>query len=744
MWGHPICRRMTHNAGMDGRDGDQLHQSGLSEALFGSDPEPFLTACEVAGTSVSLYRRSGDEVSRTTADWRPWLITRDQIRPDGAETTRLEGDGYCWHYSFDSVRDYQKARSLAREAGVPTIDLSSPVRQYLVQSGKTLFKQMDYSGLRRMQVDLETTTLRIFDPEARILLVAVTDSHGFEEAVSGDEPAILERLNEIVQMRDPDVIEGHNLFGFDIPYLLARSEQLGIPLMWGRDGSAVTQQTKRQFPYGGIRRPYIPATVNGRHVIDTLFGLMRYDVGRGALTSYALKEAAKQLGISAKGRVYVERRDMVASFSASPEMVSQYALQDTFETAELSRIVMSADFFVTQMVPDSYQANATSGTGEKINLLMLREYLRCGCAIPTAKPSRGIVGGFTELHQTGLVERVVKADVESLYPSLMLANRIGPESDRLGVFLTLLEELTRRRLKAKSNRDALPDPDSPEWSYWDGLQSSNKILINSFFGYLGAENFWFNDPDAAEKVTLGGRELAQQIVNELKKRGCAAIEVDTDGVYFQPPASIETEEQEKEIIREVSRILPEGIHLAHDGRWKAMISLKIKNYVLLDYHGRKKMKGAALRSRADEPFGRKFLEQAVDLIFQRRHWEIRDLYTGLMKRIDEGQLEAEEFSRRERVTQKSLEGKSLKRAKDALGKSRSGDFVKLYRRKDGTLGLLEDFNNDEDREYLKNKLYKFASRLRPVLGAQLEQLCPNPQGLLKQEMAGQQKLDLFD
>lgn len=735
---------MNHNAGMEGSEGERLRTECGSEVLFGSDFEPCLTACEVDQGTVYLFYRNGDAVTRTTREWQPWLVSRDRIRPEGAEVTRLEGEGYCWHYRFGSVREYQKARGLLRESGVPAIDLVSPVRQFLVQSGKTLFKGMDYSGLRRMQIDLETTTLKTLDPDARILLAAVTDTAGFEEAVSGDEQTILGRLNEIVQQRDPDVIEGHNLFGFDIPYLLARSEQLGIPLYWGRDGSPVTQQPKRQLPYGGIRRPYIPATVFGRHVIDTYFGLMRFDVGRGALTSYALKEAARQLGISARGRVYVERSNMAASFSASPGMVTQYALQDVFETAELSRIVMPADFFITQMVPDAYQSIATTGTGEKINLLMLREYLRHGCAIPQTRPSRKIVGGYTDIHQTGLIERVVKADVESLYPSLMLSRRIGPEADHLGVFLKLLEELTRRRLAAKSSRDAASDPDSQEWAYWDGLQSSYKILINSFFGYLGAENFWFNDPDAAERVTLGGREVVQQITRELEKRGCAAIEVDTDGVYFQPPASAETEEQEKEIIREVSSRLPEGIHLVHDGRWKAMISLKIKNYVLLDYRGRKKMIGAALRSRADEPFGRRFLEQAVDLIFKRRHWEIRDLYIGLMKRIDRGELKPEEFCRRERITQKRLEGKSLKRAQGALGNYRTGDFVKLYRRRDGTLGLLEDFNNDEDREYLKDKLYRFASRLKPVLGSQMEQLCPDPQGLLKQEMAGQQKLDLFD
>ena len=53
---------------------------------------------------------------------------------------------------------------------------------------------------------------------------------------------------------------------------------------------------------------------------------------------------------------------------------------------------------------------------------------------------------------TGVVRPIVKADVESLYPSLMLVNKIAPASDTLNIFLPLLAELTTRRLEAKRQR----------------------------------------------------------------------------------------------------------------------------------------------------------------------------------------------------------------------------------------------------------------------------------------------------
>ena len=41
---------------------------------------------------------------------------------------------------------------------------------------------------------------------------------------------------------------------------------------------------------------------------------------------------------------------------------------------------------------------------------------------------------------------MVKADVASLYPSLIRAYRIGPSCDHLGVFLHLIDRLTELRL----------------------------------------------------------------------------------------------------------------------------------------------------------------------------------------------------------------------------------------------------------------------------------------------------------
>ena len=78
----------------------------------------------------------------------------------------------------------------------------------------------------------------------------------------------------------------------------------------------------------------------------------------------------------------------------------------------------------------------------------MRAYLRAGAALPAHEESDGTAHSGAALHlfAAGVAQRVVKADVASLYPSLMRAYRIGPERDRLGALLALVDRLVEQRL----------------------------------------------------------------------------------------------------------------------------------------------------------------------------------------------------------------------------------------------------------------------------------------------------------
>ena len=76
---------------------------------------------------------------------------------------------------------------------------------------------------------------------ARRFVTALADGRGWELILDGhdlDEKALLKKFVEIVRKRDPDVVAGHNLFKFDLPYLAARAKRHRVPLALGRDGGA--------------------------------------------------------------------------------------------------------------------------------------------------------------------------------------------------------------------------------------------------------------------------------------------------------------------------------------------------------------------------------------------------------------------------------------------------------------------------------------------------------------------------
>ncbi len=707
-------------------------ESDTDALLFGGDATPRIVAVEASGTTLRLYLRTEQGIQTQEEPFQPWLLSEEPMTLPSVEWETLQGDlgerrGLGYLARCATLEAFENLRRALRDENKATLVFGSLARQYLMITGQTLFKQMAFHELHRLQIDLETTTLRPDQPDAKVLMVALSDNRGYEEVLWGEERKLLEQLVERVRQLDPDLIEGHNLFGFDLPYLSARARALRVPLAFGRDGSELRFGSKRSCIIGANSRDFIPAYVVGRHLIDTYLAVQRYDIARGELESYGLKEVAVQLGFASEERVYVDRSQITTLWETDPERVREYALHDVRETRQLAELVLPTEFYQCQMVPDTLQNLATIGTGEKANLLFLRAYLQARHTIPQPQPPRDYPGGYTEVRQVGLLHHIIKADVESLYPSLMLYYGYKPSTDHLNVFLPMLAHLRERRLEAKARAKQTTGLKS---AYWDGLQGSFKILINSFYGYLGAP-FHFNDYDTAEAITLKGQELVKQIADEVERLGGKVIEIDTDGVYFQPPPEVQTLQEQYEFVNRVGAILPEGIRLTHDGHYRAMLSIKTKNYVLQDDQGNLTFKGASLRSRADERFGREFLNRAIQWLLEGQPEKVAEEYQRLARAILNGEVPIEDLCRRERITEKSR--LSHHPLYSLASRFQVGDYIMVYRRTDGSLGLLEEYANDEDREHYVEKLYKFASRLSELFNGEFDRLFPKPQGFIQAE-----------
>jgi DNA polymerase elongation subunit (family B) len=613
--------------------------------LFGHAATTGLLAFRPAESHVTVYARRDGAVVATEEPFRPFLLLADPDLLKGfkgeLEVTPLDGQGiYRWLALLSSWAQALRARDhclrvSGKAAGAPDAPyhfLSDPVHHFLLRSGKTSFLGMSFADVRRMALDIEVTTGAGFEfPNAardsdRIIAIALADSTGFSTVLSGarmSEPELLAECSRIICERDPDVLEGHNIFRFDLEYLETRARLHRLSLPWGRDGSVLRgfpsrmQVAERTIGY----RRY---GVSGRHIVDTWILAQLYDVGARDLESYGLKDVARHFGIAAPERTYLPPEEIPRIFLEDPARLMAYARDDVLETLGLSAILSPPYFVQAQMLPFDYQTTVLRGNATKIDALLMREYLHRGQAVPAPGRGRGVAGGYTAVFQRGVARDVLHVDVTSLYPSLMLGQGLFPASDRLGVAPSLLRDLRDFRVSAKRlAREAATEEDR---LFLNALQQTFKIFINSFYGYLAFSQGHWNDFEVANQVTGEGRRLVQALLDRLGGLGATVVEVDTDGIYFVPPVG-----PEEELVAELSKALPESIQLELDGHYVAMFSYKMKNYVLLDGRGKLLIKGSGLRSRGIELFQRLWMEEMFRLLLTGR----RDEIPALVKRWEE-------------------------------------------------------------------------------------------------------------
>jgi len=731
--------------------------------LFGHDASRGLLAFDPRDAAVRVYARRHGGVAVSEEPFRPFLLLAepdllDDFKGD-AQLVPLDGEGvFRWIAECPSWAQAQKARDhcqriSGRGAGAPGAPyrfFTDPVHQFLLRTGKTSFLGIGFADLRRLAVDIEVTTAPGFEfPHAaresdRIIAIALADSDGFVTVLSGTQMSewdLLAECSRLIRERDPDVLEGHNIFRFDLEYLEARARRCRVPLAWGRDGSALRgyparmQVADRAISY----RRYVVA---GRHIVDTWILAHLYDVAARDLPSYGLKDVARHFGIAAPERTYLPPEDIPRIFHEDPARLIAYARDDVTETLALSALLSPPFFVQAQMLPFDYQMTVLRGNATKVDALLLREYLYRRHAIPAPEAGHAVAGGYTAVLQRGVAGQLLHVDVASLYPSIMLSQGVFPASDRLRVSASLLADLKAFRLSAKAlARDA---PDESRRALLGGLQQTFKILINSFYGYLAFSQGHWNDFDAANRVTSEGRRLVTALVTRLTELGATVIEVDTDGLYFVPPSGSlsgagegRADVDEERLLADLAAVLPEGIQLELDGRYHAMFSYKMKNYVLLDRQGKLLVKGSGLRSRGIELFQRQWMEEMFTLLLSGRRRDIPALVERWEEDFRGHRVSVKQFMKTETL-QDSLPAyqEKLRAGKRnaaaayelALVSSRPyqpGDQVSYYVSGDGLRIKVNESaklatswdpqSPDENTDYYLEKLRELYGKFRPLI-----------------------------
>lgn len=668
-------------------------KSGCPE-LWGHGSCPGLVHVDYAEDSVLKWRRRNGKAVCERADFRPYLWASSRALADAgeeleADMKRLEGGGY-----FDCVLSRRNTGELTelsrRIAEITGVKPGSPesgqmyvgdaVNLYLLQSGETVYEGLGFEDIVRADIavrsaggSIENLRFCTEEPVEAVGIALADRLIVLSRRDFASEAELLGSLAETLLQADPDIILGHGLYDDILPYLKARAKAAKVKLFLGRRAEGMRprepQSRRTYMQIAGKRYDYMNWEILGRDAVDTLFLARLRDVSVRELETFELREVAESLNVS---------------FGALPEASGAAEESGCEAAAEIRRycaalrgsadILLYPFFLQAQFVPYSLQNTVLRGNATKINSLFLREYLFRGYSVPERPDNAAYTGASVGSEVNGLVRDVLHCDVQSLYPSIIISFGLGPQGDELKVFLGMLTKLREFRLRAKElkRRESRASGDPVKINFYETLQTAFKILINSFYGYLGFGQGNFADFERAAQVTAKGREILELLVNKIKALGCTVIEYDTDGVYFTGRTELMADGAENAaFVNELNASLPEGIEVDLDGRYRAMYSHTSKNYALADFDGNISFAGATFRSRTRENYLRKALQKITSLVLNGRASEVAGCIADLKSDLAAHRVPLEDLLKTE-ILNDSTE--NYLRKKQASGRSRSAAY----------------------------------------------------------------------
>src|SRR5438046_3124614 len=169
--------------------------------LFGADHTPRIVAIELGETgTVKVHHREKDGSTTTDVEpFHPFVWADSDVVDLGIEAEKLKGDlKFGWLITVDSWKELIALRNGLKNAGRDFFALTDPVQHYLTATGRTLFKDLPFEELKRMQ--LEVLSFSEGDAD-HIMSSALSENTGWEEQSivdptkkEGSEESAIKRL----------------------------------------------------------------------------------------------------------------------------------------------------------------------------------------------------------------------------------------------------------------------------------------------------------------------------------------------------------------------------------------------------------------------------------------------------------------------------------------------------------------------------------------------------------------------
>ncbi|HEX7749528.1 MAG TPA: DNA polymerase II [Bordetella sp.] len=347
---------------------------------------------------------------------------------------------------------------------------------------------------------------------------------------------LLEALNGWMARHDPDAIIGWNLVQFDLRILQEHAQRLGVPLRLGRAGKQM------QWREHGQGQQHYFATAPGRLVID---GIEALRSATWTFPSFSLEFVAREL--LGEGKAIdnpYERMDAInRMFAQDKPALARYNLQDCVLVTRIFEKTGLIDFLLERASVTGLPADRSGGSVAAFSHLYMPRMHRLGFVAPNLGERRpeSSPGGFVMDSRPGLYESVLVLDYKSLYPSLIRTFLIDPVGLIEGLHAHNAADTVDGYRGACFSRakHCLPDIVAQVWQSREAakrdknapLSQALKIIMNSFYGVLGASGCRFFDPRLACSITLRGHDVMRRTRTLIEERGFEVIYGDTDSTF---------------------------------------------------------------------------------------------------------------------------------------------------------------------------------------------------------------------
>lgn len=687
-----------------------------NDLIYGKDKTENIVAIEIVDDNLHLFKNDG------TVEIRPntfWLLSNRKLDKGFVS---LEGrNHYKYIRTFGSSEEYYKMRSVYQKKRKDIWCVWNDVEAAMIYQGITLFKGLKVEDVSVLSFDIESSGL-VRDDGSKVFVITNTfknKNNIIRKQYREDKFLSIRNMietwcDDVVDL-DPDVMNGHNIFGFDLDYLNFVALKNGTTLRLGRDGSdAKFKKRPNKYRVDGSQVwEYKNCNIFGRQIIDGMFLATKYDIGRN-YSSWGLKPISEYEGLVDEDRQFYDASKIGENWHdpVEREKIVKYCSGDSDDSLGLYELMIPSFFYLAQNIPKPFQMIVNSASGAWLNTILVRGYLQQGHSIPKTREQEYVAGGIS-FGNPAVHKNVFKIDIKSMYPSIMRQWKVHDKTkDPQALFYNIVDHFTIQRFEQKAKHKETGD------KHYDDLQASSKIFINSAYGMMGTPGLNFNSFANADFVTGVGRQIIRKTIRwatsegikfwwedyesekddkydeiidkeiDIDTRDYIIVNADTDSISFRKKDSSEfSKEDMDDIINEVNGIFPEMIEYEDDGYFEKIVVVKAKNYVLKEFGKDKlKYKGSSLSDPKKEPALLEMLKRIIEEVFIKEETDYRSVYDEyLAEAYNIGDINR--WAIKKSITEKLLEGNDTikKKVLKALEGTefQIGDKVFLFQDVDG-------------------------------------------------------------